>query len=139
MLLRTGGKQAMTYCSGILGVSCSMLRDQRRVAAAIAAPASGRGGQNLDAAVVLAEGGPKGYADPAFDAHLLSIGQWASAVWEEWMPGRSLQKIVSAGATQINKARNVWAVCYGPGSAVVATCRRLGWTVTDAVTVTYHR
>ena len=57
MLLRTGGKQEMTYGLGIIGVSDSMLRDMRRVAAAIAAPASGTGGQNLDAALIVADGG----------------------------------------------------------------------------------
>ena len=48
----------MTYGLGIIGVSDSMLRDMRRVAAAIAAPASGTGGQNLDAAFTVADGGP---------------------------------------------------------------------------------
>ena len=47
MLLRTGGKQAMTYGLGIIGVSDDMLRDMRRVAAAIASPASGTGGKTL--------------------------------------------------------------------------------------------
>ena len=51
MLLRIGGKQAMTYGLGIIGVSDSMLRGMRRIAAAIAAPASGTGGQNLDVAL----------------------------------------------------------------------------------------
>ena len=40
-LLRTGLK-AMTYGSSILGGTCSMLRAQRQVAAAIAAPGAGR-------------------------------------------------------------------------------------------------
>ena len=44
MLLRTGGKQAMTYGLGIIGVSDDMLRDMRRVAVAISSPASGAGG-----------------------------------------------------------------------------------------------
>ena len=45
MLLRTGGKKAMTYGLGIIGVSDDMLRDMRRVAAAISSPAAGTGGQ----------------------------------------------------------------------------------------------
>ena len=48
--------------------------------AAIAAPASGTGGQNLYAALIVADEGPSGRADPAFDAHLLPIGEWAAAV-----------------------------------------------------------
>ena len=62
MLLRTGGKRATTYGFGIIGVSDSMLRDMRRIAAAIAAPASGAGGKNLDAALIVADGGPSGMA-----------------------------------------------------------------------------
>ena len=80
MLLRTGGKQAMTYGLGIIGVSDSMLRDMRRIVAAIAAPASDTGGQNLDVALILADGGPCGMVGLAFDAHLLPIGEWATAV-----------------------------------------------------------
>ena len=43
MLVRTGGKQAMTYGGAIMGVSNSLLRDQRRIGAAAAGPSSGRG------------------------------------------------------------------------------------------------
>ena len=57
-----------------------MLRGMRRIAAAIATPTSGTGGQNLDAALVLADGGPSGRADPKCDARLLPIGEWATAV-----------------------------------------------------------
>ena len=79
-LLKTGGKAGMTYAEGILGVSNSMLRCQRRAVAAVAAPASGCGGQNLDAALLVADGGPRSHVDPAYDAHPLSIGEWATAV-----------------------------------------------------------
>ena len=54
-LLRLGAKAAMTYGQAIMGVSNSMLRDQRRIATAIAAPGSGCGGQNLDIALMLAD------------------------------------------------------------------------------------
>ena len=72
----------MTYGQALMGVSNSMLRDQRRTATAIAAPASGCGGQNLDIALMLADENAKAGADPAFDAHLMPIGDWATAVWE---------------------------------------------------------
>ena len=93
------------------------------------------GGANLDAALMLGGGGPKGYTDPAFATHLLPIGQWASAVWGEWLLRSSLQKLAAAGAAQIDEPRNARAVCKGPGAAFVATCRRLGWNVTEAVTI----
>ena len=124
MLLRTGGKQAMTYGLGIIGVSDSMLRDMRRVAAAISSPATGVGGQSLDAALILADGGPSGRADPAFDAHLLPIGEWAAAVWDERLPLESLHRMISKGIRQLDKAKNVWAVCRGPANAFIAACRR---------------
>lgn len=81
MLLRTGGKQAMTYGLGIIGVSDDMLRDMRRVAAAISSPATRRGGQNLDAALIVADGGPSGCADPALDAHLLQPSRMKDCRW----------------------------------------------------------
>ena len=73
-LIKTGGKAGMTYAQGILGVSCSMLSGQRRAVAAVVAPASGCGGQNLDAALLVADGGPRSCVDPAYDAYVLSIG-----------------------------------------------------------------
>ena len=125
----------MTYGLVILGVSNSMLRDQRRVAAAIAAPASGTGGQNIDAALILADGGPSGLADPAFDAHILPIGEWATAIWEDRLPRRSMQKLVASAIVQLDTTKKVWVVCKGPAAAFVATCRRLQWTVQDAATI----
>ena len=107
----------------------------RRVAAAIASPASGTGGQNLDAASIAADGGPWGCADPAFDAHLLPIGMWAAAVWNKRLPLESMHRMVTKGKRQIAKARNVWSVCRGPATAFIATCYRLKWVVKGAVTV----
>ena len=70
----------MTYGQAIQGVSNSLLRDQRRTAAVIAAHDSGVGGQNLDLALTLADENAEAGADPAFDAHLMPIGDWATAV-----------------------------------------------------------
>ena len=58
-LLRVGLK-TMTYGSSIMGVACGMLRSQRQVAVAIAAPGAGTGGQNMDIALMLADGSEKG-------------------------------------------------------------------------------
>ena len=80
----------MTYGQTILGVSNSMLRDQRRTVAVIVAPESGVGGQNPDLALTLADENAKAGVDPAFDARLLPIGDWATAVWESWMPERAM-------------------------------------------------
>ena len=125
----------MTYGLGIIGVSDSMLRDVGRVAAAMVALASGAGGQNLDAALIIADGGPSGMAYPAFDAHLLPIGEWATAVWEERLPYESLQGMIAEGKRQLEKPRHRWAGCRGPGIALVGTCHTLKRVVQDAVTI----
>ena len=65
MLVRTGGKQALTYGGAIMGVSNSLLRDQRRVGAAAAGPTSGRGGENLDMALIMADGSANGAGIPS--------------------------------------------------------------------------
>ena len=89
-----------------MGVSDAMLRDERRMPVAIAAPASGSGGENLDAALMLVDGGPTGCADPAFDANILPIGEWAAAAWEAWLARLSLEKLAKAGAHKMDKAKN---------------------------------
>ena len=55
-----------------------------------AAPATGTCGQDLDIALMIADG-PSGKADPAYEAHLQPIGMWAKAIWEEWFTGSMLQ------------------------------------------------
>ena len=125
----------MTYGEAAMGVSDSLLLGQRRAAAVACAPASGTGGQNLDLALILADGGPRSMADPAFAAHLQPIGEWVAAVWEKWMPEAALERMVIDAKRRIAKARSVWSVCYGPAAAVVASWARLKWTVADAVTL----
>jgi len=130
-LLRTGIR-AMTYSNAILGVPCGLLRAQRQTAAAVAAPGAGAGGQNLDMALVIADGGPNGRADPAYDARSLPLGEWAMAVWENWKPISSMQLVIDDAKQRIEKTRNKWAVCYGPGAALVMTCKRIEWTILSA-------
>ena len=125
----------MTYGEAAMGVSDSQLLGQRRAAAAACAPASGAGGQNLDLALTLADGGPRSYADPAFQAHLQPIGEWAAAVWEDWLPRAALHRMVIDAKRRLAKAVNAWSVCYGPAAALVATCARIKWIVCDAVTL----
>ena len=112
-LLRTGAKSAMTYGQAVLGVSNSLLRDQRRTAAAIVAPESGIGGQDLDLALTLADENAKAGADPAFDAHNMPIGDWATAVWESWMPERAMERLVAKAKVK------------GPAAAMVASSNEL--------------
>ena len=113
-LLRTGAKAAMTYGQAILGVSNSLLRDQRRTAATIAAPASGNGGQDLDLALTLADENARAGADPAFDAHIMPIGDWATAVWEQWMPERAMERLVAKAKQKLRQRPET----HGPRSKV---------------------
>ena len=108
-----------------MGVNNALLRDQRRTASAAFGPTSGRGGENLDVALILAGGSAEGLADPAFDAHELPIGEWASAVWENWLPTKSLERLIKHGKHRLARAKKIWAVCYGPAAAFIATCQRL--------------
>ena len=129
-LVRTG-LRAMTYSNAILGVPCGLLNSQRSAVAA-AAPGAGTGGQNPDLALLVADGSKSGRADPAYDAHALPIGEWAMAIWEGWYPIISLQRIIDDALRRLEVAKNKWAVCYGPGAALVMTCRRINWTVKSA-------
>ena len=88
--MRTGAMKALTYGQGVTGVANTTLLAQRRAVAAAVAPAAGTRGQCLDMTLALADGKAKGRADPAFDAHIDPIGQWAQAVWHEWLPRKAL-------------------------------------------------
>ena len=95
-LIRTGGLAGLTYGQSISGVSNSLLLGQRRAVGAATAPASGSGGQDLDVALLLADGGAKGRADPACPAHSMPIGAWAAAVWEPMLPMDVLEPMIES-------------------------------------------
>ena len=68
-----------------------MLAAQRRSVNAAAAPQNGLGGQELEFAMMIADGSKTGKADPAFEAHISVAQHWAQAVWNSWMPAADLQ------------------------------------------------
>ena len=137
-IIRTGGKAGFVYGQAIMGVPDHLLRDQRRAVAAAAALEHGSGGQQLDLALVIADGGPRGSADPAFDAHILPLSYWAAAVWEERLPRASLERMIARAKLNIAKAKRVWHVVRGPAAALVVTCSRIGWKVNSALQLTTH-
>ena len=94
-LLRIGGNAAMTYGGAITGVSNTTLRQQRQASAVVAAVGGTHGGQQLDLALMLADESEGGRADPAFDAHMMPIGQWSLAVWESWLPLNGLYQLIN--------------------------------------------
>ena len=116
-----------------MGVSNTMLLAQRRAVAAAAAPAAGSRGQCLEMALVLADGSAKGRADPAFDAHAMPIGQWAQAIWHQWLPLTTLNKVVvkAKNTVRLLQPSQIWKNVCGPASALVASAQRIGWTVCD--------
>ena len=115
-----------------------MLKSQRQVAAAVAAPGAGTGGQNMDIALVLADGSNSGKADPAYDAHMMPIGEWALACWENWTTDAAMELMVRSAKLMVKEARNQWARVYGPAAAMVMTCLRLGWEVVSARYLVTH-
>ena len=86
----------------------------------------------MDLALTLADENAKAGADPAFDAHLMPIGDWAASVWESWMPERAMERLAAKVKQKLRKAKNPWAKVKGPAAAMVASCQRLGWTVVNS-------
>ena len=89
----------------------------------------------MDLGLMIADGKAGGGADPAFDAHIMPIVEWAKAVWHERLPRKSLQVLAAKAFAKLAKAKNVWAAVTGPGAAFVATCARLKWTVIDGLSI----
>ena len=93
-----------------------------RLHAAMSAPGSGTGGQQLDHALMLADGKDTGRADPACDAHEMPIGQWAMAVWERWIGVRPMERMLETARRRFAKVKRRWQVVYGPAAALLLTC-----------------
>ena len=116
------------------------------LAAAVAAPGAGTGGQNLDLALVIADGCGNGKADPAFDAHMVPLVEWAMAVCLlastaradlRWTQGQGAStawtaKVHVAAATRATHVRHpfprsltspncCWQCCPSPHKRALAT------------------
>ena len=87
-IIRTGGVAALMHGYGGMGVSPTMLLHQRRAVMSAAAPKSGLGGQQMEVALMIADGSKRGKADPAFPAHTDVVLHWAQAIWNRWLPKR---------------------------------------------------
>ena len=132
-VLRSGGIASMVYGQGNTGVANSTLHTQRQSAAAAV---SRRGAGDLDLTLMMADASFSGMADPAFAAHLSTIGLWAEAVWESWMPRSALQRMVEAAKTRAAGSKaSMWSTVTGPAAAFVASASRLGWAITDATKI----
>ena len=116
----------MTYGSFVTGVPTGMLQNQRRTVGTMIAPGAGAGGQNLDLALVLADGGPAGKADPAFDAHGLPIGDWSMAVWESWEAVNLMQKVITKAKLVMRNAKKTMGEKQGAGSCIPPNLSKVG-------------
>ena len=112
-----------------------MLLSQRRAATAAAAPGSGFGGQDLEIAMMIADGKVKGKADPAFAAHADVVGHWAKAVWNSWLAIDSLQMSLQDAKRRVANAKRPWSIVYGPAAGLVCTLDRVGWTIESASSI----
>ena len=93
--------------------------------AAATAPTAGGCGQQLDLALVMADGSNRGKADPAFAAHIDPIGQLALAIWEKWLPREAMLKLAVEALDLAVKRQRPWAYCTGPGAAFILSAARL--------------
>ena len=132
-VLRTGGTAGLTW-GQICGIADGPLLEQRRLVAAAAAWGDSIMGQQLDMALVLADG-QKGKADPAYEAHYTPIVMWAKAVYNHWVPVGALQAAIERAKPRLAAADNLWLSVRGPVAAMVATAGRLGWQVDSATRV----
>ena len=109
----------MTYGQSVTGVSDTMLHRQRVTAASMSTPGESTCGQNVDLALVIADGSATGRADPAYDAHMLPIGEWVLAAWEGWELKISMQRMIRHALAKLKVAKSPWHKCYGPAAAFV--------------------
>ena len=113
-----------------------MLLDQRRAVNSAAAPQGGLGGQELEFAMMVADGTKTGEADPAFEAHMSVAMHWAQAIWNTWLNVEELHACIEYARARIEAASSPWAVVTGPAAALICTLDRLDWKVVNATELT---
>ena len=129
-MVRAAGPPATLYGCDTMGVSDSALHTIRtRVAAAVAPSA---GGKCPDMVLYIMDG-PHGTLDPAFEAHSGPLKMWAYAWWEGWFQPEVLSRAFGEASLKVGSTEaSWWRRTAGPAAAVVASLRRLGWTMPSA-------
>ncbi len=129
-MIRAAGPPAILYGCETIGVADTSLASMRSSVAASVAHDSG--GKNPDI-VLLAVDGTNGTLDPAFMAHSCPVQYWALAWWEEWFKADLLQSTFTQAAIKLdNCAGSWWSASAGPTAALLATVKRLNWTMPSA-------
>ena len=100
-IVGAGGKASIVYRQSVTGVSNHLLHSWRTTVAKAVAPRHGTGREQLDIALMQADSSAKGSADPAFDAHLIPIVDWARAAWEERVPRSTLMAMASPSPVKV--------------------------------------
>ena len=90
----------------------------------------------MNLTLIIADGSPKGKADPAFTGNTDVLHHWAQAIWNNWLPRQLLQESLSDAMARMAGAKQPWSIVYGPAAALVGTAKRLGWTIQNATTIT---
>ena len=127
--VQAAGVPAMMY-----GVECSGIADSKLkqtvslAAAAITPPTRGKNARlSLHAVAPVCTS-----ADPSYAAHVMPIKSWATAYWETWADRKDMSKACKDAVTKLDKARvTAWRHVSGPATALVATCKRIGWSSDD--------
>lgn len=125
---RAAGTPAVTYGVEITGMSDSHLLEARRVIAKASAPEGGGKDPNL---VLYLLDGPMGTLDPAFDAHVLPMQRYATAVWQSWQPLQHLQSAFRDAQAKLLSKGFKWACVSGPIAALIMSLRRLEWVTSS--------
>ena len=129
-MVRSAGPPAILYGCEIMGVADTVLQTIRSRVARAAAPQAG--GKSPDM-VLLVMDGPFGTLDPAFHAHCEPLKMWATAWWESWFPSSTMDEAFAEASLKVGaKEGSWWGSSAGPMTTLIASLRRIGWTMPSA-------
>ena len=133
-IVRTAGTPAVMYGCEVMGLSDSALHLARsRLSSAAGAPS---GGKNVDL-LLHAIDGPSGTLDPAFDAHATLVLIYAIAVWQAWFSREQFELAFQQASLKLaaKEHDSWWGLVTGPITALLASLRRIGWSMPNAFEV----
>ena len=133
LMTRMAGTAAVTYGTDTQGVSNSLLQQQ---VSTIARMAAAEGGGKNPYKTLYALDGAAGTLDPTFAADALPLLHWATAVWEDWVPGAAMDSAYGQAKLKMTKGKTSWNKVAGPAAALWVTLVRAGWKWNSTTTFT---